>query len=420
MAIHVVSKSDNRQHATFQIPDPTEPLQPSSVRIRASLLGLTSNNLTYASGGTRLHWWDAYPVPATAPTPYNNISQWGIVPAWGLATVLESTIPEIPPGTTFFGFWPTSSHAVDLQLTPAEPSGHWTEISPHRQNLMSLYNRYITFDTKGKEISEFAWDASVRPIWVAGYVLAEYIFTPDPDNHPPIHPLHESQSWSVKDSNLSNAVFVSLAASTKTARSTAYNFFCRPPNAGPLGLLQVTSSPGAISEAAEKFIPQFPVKAVSYGDVEGAAEWIASVKPERIVIADFGARDGALGKLVEGIKGNGDLKSAKLTVLAVGNQQKVYTSNDLQASQESFVSFNKVQMNTSGVQEAALKLRDSAAYFDELQKRWDHWVQNRECAAPDLRLAWGEGVVGPKGIEGGWEALCGSNVKPEEALVYRL
>ncbi|KAL5342197.1 hypothetical protein BJX70DRAFT_338341 [Aspergillus crustosus] len=420
MAIHVISKSDNRQHASFDLLESTQPLQPSSIRVRADLLGLTSNNLTYALGGTRLHWWDAYPVPATAPAPYNNNSAWGIVPAWGLATVQESTIPEIKPGTVFYGFWPTSSHAVDLQLNPAEPSGHWTEISAHRQNLMSLYNHYFLFDTKGKDLANFGWDAAVRPIWGAGYVLSEYIFTPDPENHPPIHPLHESQPWTVEDSDLSKAVFVSVAASTKTGRSTAYNFFCRPPNAGPLGFLQVTSSPGAIAEAAEKFLPSFPVKAISYADVQDASEWIVSLKPEKIVIADFGGRNGALDKLVAGIKRNAELQSARVVVIAIGNQQKVYTPTDLQASQESFAALSKLQMNTSGVKEAVMKARGPGVYFDELERRWNHWVENREHAAPDLRIVWGEGVQGSNGIEGGWDALINSKVKPEEALVYRL
>ncbi|KAL2825741.1 hypothetical protein BDW59DRAFT_145868 [Aspergillus cavernicola] len=325
MDIHVVSKSDNRQHTAFQIPAPTDPLKPSSIRLKTALLGLTSNNLTYALGGTQLRWWDAYPVPSTCPAPYNDQSKWGIVPAWGLATVLESTIPEITPGTTFFGFWPTSSHSIDLELTPTEPAGHWRETSPHRQNLMSLYNRYMVFDTQGKEITEFAWDVAVRPIWVAGYVFSEYVFTSDPETRPVIHPLGGTDGWTTQDSDLSKAVFVSLAASTKTGRATAYNFFCRPPRKGPVGFLQVTSSPSSIAEAADKFIPSFPVKALGYEDITHSGEWLAGIKAERIVIADFGARDGALDDLIKVIQSNPELDSLKVTIMQVGKQQKVPT-----------------------------------------------------------------------------------------------
>jgi hypothetical protein len=48
MDVHVVSKLDNRQHATIQVPGATGPLKPSSIRVRTAILGLTSNNLTYA------------------------------------------------------------------------------------------------------------------------------------------------------------------------------------------------------------------------------------------------------------------------------------------------------------------------------------------------------------------------------------
>jgi hypothetical protein len=80
----------------------------------------------------------------------------------------------------------------------------------------------------------------------------------------------------------------------------------------------------------------------------------------------------------------------------------------------------KVQMNTSGVQEAALKIREPKAYFDELHERWNEWLESREVAAPDLRLVWGNAIAGANGVEGGWDALCQGKVKPEEALVYRV
>ncbi|KAL3471151.1 hypothetical protein BJX99DRAFT_238024 [Aspergillus californicus] len=420
MDVHVVSKSDNRQHATFQIPAPTEPLKPSSVRVRTSLLGLTTNNLTYALAGASLHWWDAYPVPSTAPAPYNDQSKWGIVPAWGLSTVIESTIPEIQPGTVFFGFWPTSNHAVDLQLKAVEPAGHWVDVSRERETLMSLYNRYIVYDTKGKDIAEFAWEAAVRPIWVAGYVLSEYVFTSDPARHPVVYPLGGTEGWTVEDADLSKAVFVSLAASTKTGRATAYNLFSRAAGAGPLGLLEVTSSPDSLAEAAEKLGWKIPAKALSYEDIEQSGEWLAGIEAERIVIADFGAREGALDKLLDSIKGRGKHQSSQITIFRIGYEQKVYTPQDIQSKQDSGKAAKTVLVNTSPILETILQLVDPKVYFEEFHLRWNQWLADRESAAPDLRLVVGEGVLGANGIEGGWHALCESSVRPADALVYRM
>ncbi|KAL4971933.1 hypothetical protein BDW66DRAFT_155176 [Aspergillus desertorum] len=392
MSVHVVSKADNRQHATFDLPssDPS-PLKPSSVRVRSSLLSLSSNNLTYALYGTFARWWDAYPVPPTAPAPYNGSSEWG---------------------TILFGFWATGSHSVDLELTHSELDGHWKEISEYRASLMPLYNRYRVFDTQGTELAEFAWDVAVGTIFVAGYLLSEYIFTPDPAAHPPIHPCGIEtetgvQDWTVADADLLKAVFVVLGASTKMARSTVYDLFKRPSGAGPLGE------------------GKFAVGTLGYPDVGLAGKWIAGVapRPERIVIADFGGRAGTLERVVDNIKTNESLQDVKAVIIAVGNEQKtlwVYTADEIQAQHASFVSLAKVQMNTSGVYEAAIKLRGAADCFCEVDKAWKRWLEDREAAAPDLHLVWGEGIAGERGIAAGWDKLCAGSVAPGDALVYRV
>lgn len=57
MGVHVVSKLDNRQHATFDVEANAQgDLAQSSIRIRPLLISLTSNNLTYAQLGGILRW----------------------------------------------------------------------------------------------------------------------------------------------------------------------------------------------------------------------------------------------------------------------------------------------------------------------------------------------------------------------------
>ncbi|KAL4966913.1 DUF2855 family protein [Aspergillus stella-maris] len=425
MDIHVISKTDNSQHKTISVPAPTHALGASSVRVRATLLSLSSNNLTYALGGTWLNWWDAYPVPLSAPAPYNDQSAWGIVPAWGLAAVTESKIPEIPKGETLYGFWPTSNHEVDLNLTLAEDGvkGHYREVSKARSTLMPLYNRYNVFDTGKKDLKELGWEAAgIKPIFMAGYALSDFVFSFDTKANAPIHPLGNTAppdaSWTAEDANLSKAVFVSLSASGKTARSFAFNLFQRPSGVGPLGLLQVTSQPGVLDDAATKLKPNFPVWNVSYTGLDTGIGWVKALKPERIVIADFGARDGATAKFVELLEGVEELKDLKRLVLAVGYEQKVYTLPDLAASQSSMASLKKQQFNTSPILEVAIQQNGLEKYHTEVKERFDLWLEKRGDAAPDLKLVWGGGVFGESGIEGGWERLCKSEVKPEEALEH--
>lgn len=62
MKIHVISKSNNADHATVSLeessyPEPKE-LGPDCVRVRPVVISLTSNNLSYARLGDVLHWYD--------------------------------------------------------------------------------------------------------------------------------------------------------------------------------------------------------------------------------------------------------------------------------------------------------------------------------------------------------------------------
>jgi hypothetical protein len=188
---------------------------------------------------------------------------------------------------------------------------------------MPLYNRYNVLDISNRDSESLGWEVGIKPVLLAGYVLSQYVFTPDPKLNPLVHPFGGTEEWDTGMADLSKSVFVSLSASTKTARSLAYYFYCRPAGSGPLRFLQVTSSPAAIVEAADKFLPQFPVKAVGYDEVESVETWLSDAKGERIIIADFGARFGALDRLRGVIDSSVSLKDLKVTILQIGNQQKV-------------------------------------------------------------------------------------------------
>ncbi|CEL09835.1 hypothetical protein ASPCAL12964 [Aspergillus calidoustus] len=230
---------------------------------------------------------------------------------------------------------------------------------------------------------------------------------PDPVTNPAIHPYpgipSVKETWSDSDADLSKAVVISLAASSKTARAVAHNFALRPANGGPLGLLQVTSAPAGIQAAADALKAGFATRAVDYTNLnsEEVARWISALKPAKIVVIDFGSRD-------------------EFVTVNIGNQQKVYTPSEVGAALSSAAEHGKIQFNTSPVLEAILALQGATKLFAGLEEAWAHWLENREAAAPDLRLVWGEGVVGEKGIEGGWTRLTRGEVKPEEALAFRI
>ncbi|GFF41977.1 hypothetical protein IFM51744_04987 [Aspergillus udagawae] len=421
--IHVVCKADNSQHAAVSIPSLVDQKLPSStLRARPVLLGLTSNNLSYARGGDLLHWWKTYPVPPTAPSPYNDQSLWGIVPAWGYATVTESKIPGITPDSLIWGYWPTSTSPTLLLLEPSEPEGHWVEVSSHRQQLMPIYNRYEQVPPdEGRELDERAWSALFRGVWVAGYLLSEYVCPPDLRAREPVHPLGAACKfpWSAEDADLSSAVVVVLGASTKVARSFSWCLFDRPRASGPLGLVQVSSSPGVLQEVADRKGWGDVSNAFAYTEINQATGWIEGLQPTKLVIIDCGARENALSQICQNLQESA-LRPCKAVILQVGSQQKVYTTEEVHAARAAMQSLGKIQYNTSGLQDTIIEREGAATYFGKVTRRWKEWLTDRASAIPDMNLVWGQGIDGENGIYGGWERLSNGQVHPEEGLVYAL
>ncbi|KAJ5183783.1 hypothetical protein N7492_001399 [Penicillium capsulatum] len=436
MDVHVVSKKNNQQHATFTLHTPPRKLPDSSVRVRVQLISLSSNNLSYARMGEALRWWDTYPVSKSYPAPYNDSSTWGNVPAWGFAAVEESTISELAPGTLLYGFWPTSAAPADLKLEASYLDGHWTEISEHRKSLMPLYNRYKQTSVSQPvstlsrspsseaqaELEHLAWSAVL--IWKSGYFLSEHVFPPYPEKQTPIHPLGHQPglSWTTDDGDISSAAVISLAASTKTARSLAYFLERRPSGSGPLGFLQVTSSVASLSEASQKADPPFPSKSVEYSQIDshGTVAWLKNINPYKIVVIDFGARSNTLKRLLEAIKDEASLQPAQVVIVHVGSEQKVITPEETLANRKAMTELGKIQYNTSGIEDSLLQTMGMGAFYETLDAKGKQMRDDRQQWLADIKIVWGRGVSGTGGIEGAWDRLCQGQVGSNEALVYHV
>ena len=339
------------------------------------------------------------------------------MPAWGYAEVVESKLTSLAPGMLLFGFWPTTSLPIDLELQAAAGvANQWIEVNPARKNLMNLYNRYYLFDAdrrlgnaSDKVVQDMAWEASVRTVSEAGWIISRAIF-----GSPPIHPLGMGE-WTKEDADLSSAVVISLSASGKTARGfNAAVVNCREQGTGPVGFLAVTS------QARESLIPpaSFPTKVVSYenmasGDTLG---WIKSVQPEKIAIVDFGAQGDALLRLVEAVQRSSP--DAKVVVIGVGGNSSIRTSDDLVQHFQRKLPFERIQMNMSPIKDKLMEVEGAGAYLSEYSEAWESL--RRSGCLDDLKLEVGKGIAGEDGIEGGWTKLCRGGMPGDVALAYRV
>ena len=414
--VHVVSKENIADHCVIPLP-PTSlsPLQDGHVRVRTVIISLSLNTQTYARLGSVRSWWDTYPVPQNLPSPYNDQSRYGICPSWGYGEVIATKIPGISTGELIWGFWPTSSLPVDLKLVPADVPGHWIEKSEGRKTLMNLYQRYMIQDPQARVQSldeakwkELAWGAALT-VWQAGYLLNAYIF-----GRQPVHPLGFGE-WSEKDADLSAAVVIALSASGKTARGFIHEVTShRSSGQGPLGLLSITSARNS------EFVPKahFQTKTVSYEQATSneTLDWIATQKPAKVVVVDFGGRGDSLYTLLEALKrySNG----WETVIIGVGGAADALTPKDVgDWAQKTTTLDNRVQMNTSGIRDTAMEKYGAEEYFKGYDDAWSDFAKSSSIG--DLKLEIKEGVAGNDGFEGGWSRFCEGKVPSDVAMVYQ-
>lgn len=145
------------------------PLPAGQIRLSIARVALTANNVTYAASGDVLRYWSFFPC---ADNDGNNA---GLVPVWGLASVLESDVAEVSVGEQIYGFFPLASH-IDLTPDHIRATG-FVDAASHRAKLPEIYNGYQRMvGPMG------ALDASMRdrlallfPLFVTSFLIDDFL-----------------------------------------------------------------------------------------------------------------------------------------------------------------------------------------------------------------------------------------------------
>jgi Protein of unknown function (DUF2855) len=163
----VVARQD-LAHAGF-IDDPdaplARPLADGEARLRIEQFALTANNITYATFGEAMHYWQFFDATQ---------ADWGCVPAWGFATVCESRCAGLEPGLRVYGFLPMGQHLV-VQPARLRERG-FVDAAPRRLGLPPIYNDYLALahdplHADGRE----AMEALLRPLFTTAFLLADHL-----------------------------------------------------------------------------------------------------------------------------------------------------------------------------------------------------------------------------------------------------
>lgn len=147
------------------------PLEDGFARLKVDTFALTANNVTYATFGKEMNYWDFFPAADDA---------FGRVPVWGFATVTESKAAGVTPGQRVYGYLPISDQ-FDVQPVNAGTNG-FIDGAVHRQGLPPVYNAYV--DTASDPSYDSAFEAQqmlFRPLFTTGWMIDDCLMeTGDP------------------------------------------------------------------------------------------------------------------------------------------------------------------------------------------------------------------------------------------------
>lgn len=114
-------------------------LDEGDILVKIDKFAYTANNITYAVTGDTIGYWNFYPVS-------DGTEQWGMIPVWGFAHVVQSKCNSVSVGDRFFGYFPPAIH---LKMHPVRvDEQRFVAGSPHRVKLPAVYNVYHKVTTE--------------------------------------------------------------------------------------------------------------------------------------------------------------------------------------------------------------------------------------------------------------------------------
>lgn len=163
----LVDRDDYRNTRVVEF-EPAE-LEDGQIRVRVDAFGFTANNVTYAAAGDMIGYWTFFPAPDV-----DGGGNWGRVPVWGFAEVVESRTNLVIGGDRLFGYFPMST---ELVMTPTNVTDtSMTDGADHRAGLPPVYNRYVRCGADpGYDEALEAEQMLYRPLFFTSFLIDDFL-----------------------------------------------------------------------------------------------------------------------------------------------------------------------------------------------------------------------------------------------------
>jgi hypothetical protein len=165
---HFLVDRDDYRNTRVADASPTD-LGDGEVRLRVDGFGFTANNITYAAAGDMIGYWTFFPAPDVG-----DDVNWGRVPVWGFADVVESRCDGVVEGERLFGYLPMSTELVILPVKVS--TGSLSDGAAHRAALPSVYNNYERCGgDPGYRADLEAEQMLYRPLFFTSFLIDDFL-----------------------------------------------------------------------------------------------------------------------------------------------------------------------------------------------------------------------------------------------------
>jgi Protein of unknown function (DUF2855) len=168
-----VNRSNLREHRLVDCPsEQTIHLEPNQALLEIEHFALTSNNITYASFGSAMRYWDFFPTGE--PTP-----EWGRIPVWGFATITRLgseliTGSDLRLGERVYGYFPMSTYLI-VQPAKVSPATFYDSVA-HRSELHPVYNQYRRCEHDPSYLAQReAQQMLVQPLFLTSFLIDDFL-----------------------------------------------------------------------------------------------------------------------------------------------------------------------------------------------------------------------------------------------------
>src|ERR1700691_1299148 len=139
-------------------------LADEALLINVDRFAFTANNITYATLGEQLKYWQLFPAP----------EGFGNIPVWGFGEVIASRHPSIEIGERLFGYFPMATHLV-IEAADVSKRG-LRDAAAHRQGVAPVYNAYARVSGDAAFAGRAGdHQALLRPLFMLSFLVDDFL-----------------------------------------------------------------------------------------------------------------------------------------------------------------------------------------------------------------------------------------------------